>query len=490
MPGNHSFSLTNFVLGNSPPFRWYNCHGHTTCGRSWSRSADDVNLVWERHPWNKKLSLIGYTAHILRDVREAYTISAAAQSVSFHITEDRSAILNDGPTRKALSLASFFHSLPTLSKAPFFKLKAGAMESSYYVAKLKNMRNDIFPVTKAKEMDKYFDYIPIMWAISSIVKGSFVPPVLIWDISVLSMYIFLVDEYMEGFIANFTTSEFSELRLGIEAIFTPDQGWTAPSMAESTPSTRVCEALGVFSKWASYHLTYPGLTSASNTDLLNLRIESKNYLLHHLTQLADNQRLSAQAYDASAKGFRSSCMGFAPWLHHVGSGHIGAPIGLVWFSACVGHRLRGAQKDCFSTVKQKLVIWNANSHAGKQLRMFNDFGSIARDAAESNLNSIDFPEFFGEGGVQKDNSGHEREVHDTNAVDWFEVSQRKQILLDAALYERMCTDREMSVLYEQLRQDGKVGKRLAQWVETYYAGGDLFSDMYLLRDVTNTTKDR
>ncbi|PVH92485.1 hypothetical protein DM02DRAFT_677472 [Periconia macrospinosa] len=428
-------------------------------------------------PRGKSFLWKGCTAHACQNIKEAYILSASAQCLSFHISEDLPSILKQEASKKALSLASFFHSLPALKKAGFFKLKAGAMESAYYVAKLKTMRNDIFPVTNAKEMDKYFDYIPIMWAISSIVRDAFVPPVLIWDISVLSMYIFLVDEYMEGFVAQFTAMELWELRLNIESIFASNEGYAAPSMKEGTQSVRVREASDVFYKWATYHMTYSGLISASTTDRLSLRIESKNYLLHHLTQLADNQRLGTQIRFSSTKRFESPSMGFAPWLHLVGSGHIGAPIGLVWFAACVGHRIRGPGKDCFSTVKQKLMVWNANSHAGKQLRMFNDYGSVARDAAESNLNSINFPEFF-----SMEAAGDE--VGD----DWFRVSQRKNILLDAALYERSCTDREMNELYAELKKDGKVGERLVQWVETYYAGGDLFSDLYLLRDVTNTTK--
>lgn len=447
------------------------------------KMASQKNALWMR-----------YTVFHDKYRQEAYALAAAEKMLTFKAPESRPIPFPDKTTHKTFALASFFHALPKLSKESFTMLKIAAIESSFYVRKLKSMRHDIFPRTKAKEMDKYFDYIPIMWTISSFAKRAFVPPFLIWDISVLSMYIFLVDEYMEGQIAEFTSAELQELRTGIERVFDQELEFNPlashVAQRQDSLSKDVAEALTVFERWARYHMTYSSLTSASPTDLLNLRLESKNYLLHHLTQIIDNQRLAAQSPFTIASPFHAPRMGFAPWLHLVGSGHIGAPIGMVWFAACVGHKLRGAGRDCFSTVKQKLMIWNANSHAGKQLRMFNDYGSVVRDAAERNLNSINFPEFFHYSSSERIQSADPNEMFtsEQKTIDWFEVAQRKQMLLEAAMHERRCTDREMNELYKELKADSIAGRILASWIEVYYAGGDLFSDMYLLRDVTNSIK--
>jgi hypothetical protein len=71
---------------------------------------------------------------------------------------------------------------------------------------------------------------------------------------------------------------------------------------------------------------------------------------------------------------------------------------------------------------------------------------------------------------------------------WFEVAQRKEALLDVAMYERRCTNREMGELYDELRAEGPVEQRLAKWVEACHAEGDFFSDIYLLREATNSTR--
>jgi hypothetical protein len=77
-----------------------------------------------------------------------------------------------------------------------------------------------------------------------------------------------------------------------------------------------------------------------------------------LTQVADNLRLTAQSSFSAAIAYYAPSMGFAPTcrLHVVPSGHIGAPIGLVWFAACVGSKVHGSKRDCFAGVKQKLMI--------------------------------------------------------------------------------------------------------------------------------------
>ncbi|PSN61439.1 hypothetical protein BS50DRAFT_680871 [Corynespora cassiicola Philippines] len=463
------------------------------------------NSLWLRYP-----------AQVSHQLCEAHVLAALSDSRRAIHTNPRVDLPPDRALQKITALISFFHSNPNLANEPLFKIKAGAVESAFYVQKLKAMRNDIFPVTNAKEKDKYFDYIPIMWTMHNNIREARAPPVLIWDICVVSLYIFLVDEYMEGHVSQLSFKELGDLRVGIEKTFALDDFWPAklrsngsspethpllvvssPSDAEYEDGSRVYEALKVLSRWASHYLTYPSLLNASFMDLLGVRTEAKNYLLCHLQQIADNKRLTSQAGFSPTTPFGSPSMGYASWLHTIGSGHIGASLALTWFAACVGSKIHGPGQDCFRSTKQKLMLWNANSHSAKQLRMFNDFGSVVRDFEERNLNSTSFPDFFGscdadwveaacrgQGGVNGD-----ARQSDAHALDQdFEIAQRKQILLDSAYYERKRTNEELDALYAELREEGAKGRRLADWLGLYLAGGDQFSDMYLLKDVTNSTK--
>ena len=81
------------------------------------------------------------------------------------------------------------------------------------------MRNDIFPATNSKEKNKYFAYIPIMFSTHSIITGVYAPPHFIWMISVISMFIFLMDEYMESKVALFDPAECKHFRQGVQNMF-------------------------------------------------------------------------------------------------------------------------------------------------------------------------------------------------------------------------------------------------------------------------------
>jgi hypothetical protein len=446
------------------------------------------------------------SAYRSRRLCEAYALAATNKSLVIQTTETSKESGIYKAAQSALSLATFFHGLPNLSREPFFKLKAAAIESTFYVEQLKAMRLDIFPVTNTKEKDNYFHYIPIMWCIHNSVRKAWAPPVIIWDISVIRMFIFLVDEYIESHIVSFSAKELAELSAGIQQIFALEGDWATeiqnlvtpgkdikkrtsnplvilnpPSSSESF-SPLVMGALDVFYRWGTFQMNYPSLQLASALDLHALRFESKNYLLYHLHQTADNQRLASQISFSPSIPFRSPSMGYAPWLHVIGGGHIAATIALVWVQACMGHKIRGPCRDCFSNVKQKCMIWNVNTHSAKQLRMFNDYGSITRDAEERNLNSTNFPEFFGAGDAEWLHvNGAEKDAE-------FGVLQRKAMLLEAAQYERVKTNEELEGLYQELRAEGRKGDRIAEWFGLYLAGGDQFSDMYLYRDVTNSTK--
>ncbi|KAL8687226.1 MAG: hypothetical protein Q9218_006545, partial [Villophora microphyllina] len=178
------------------------------------------SLSMSRHSWAKAHSLwIGKTVYASKRLSQAFSLAAMHKSSKAHGAKDEERAAMDKQSQKALHLAKFFHSLDNLSKEAFFKIKAGALESAFYVNMLKSMRNEIFPFTQAAEKDKYLDYIPIMWTIQGNVSGKYLPPQLLWDISVLSMYIFLVDEYMESIVALFTADELSAFRTGIEDMF-------------------------------------------------------------------------------------------------------------------------------------------------------------------------------------------------------------------------------------------------------------------------------
>lgn len=59
------------------------------------------------------------------------------------------------------------------------------------------------------------------------------------------------------------------------------------------------------------------------------------------------------------------------------------------FTCYIGSWIRGG-KDGWSSVAQRMIAYELNAHIAAYCRIYNDYGSIARDAKEGNLNSINF----------------------------------------------------------------------------------------------------
>ncbi|KAL8923015.1 MAG: hypothetical protein Q9208_004827 [Pyrenodesmia sp. 3 TL-2023] len=390
----------------------------------------------------------------------------------------------------------YFSNLDHIKSLPRVRIKACILEASLYRPFLKSARGGIFPSTASKEQDKYLDYIPIMWLLASASYRVSVPPEYLLDMMILSMWIFLTDEYMESKIIKLSPAEFRKFRKHVEDLYNeqqPEMSHDSGSSESGESSSLLLEAKSVFTAFAKHVHTYPRIISASPTDLLDLRSETRNYLLHHLQQLEDNLRLTHQPQPpppaAPNQGptaskrrvkFLTPRTSFQTWVHTSGAGHISGPFAWAFFACCMSGSpdLRDGQGDCFRTPRQKLMAHGMNAHYGAFCRLYNDYGSVARDAAEGNLNSVNFPEFFAEG-----DSGDEEGEEGRHA------ERAKGLLLGAARYERDCALGTAELLCRELEEgEGKVGRKLADRIRVYIGAGEQFSDMYLTRDVTNSVK--
>ncbi|KAI4175676.1 MAG: hypothetical protein LQ348_006136 [Seirophora lacunosa] len=417
-------------------------------------------------------------------------------------------------TQKINGFVTYFSSLDHIKNLQPVRIKASILEASLYRPFLQAARGDIFPPSTSKEQDKYLDYIPIMWLLASASYHVFVPPEYLLDMMILSMWIFLADEYMESRIVKLPSAEFRKFRKYVEE----DLYTGVPPKQTSRDNTTAIlqEARSVFTAFATAVLSYPSLTSASATDLLDLRFETRNYLLHHLDQLEDNLRLvhqtSPQNPTTSEKPIRKKFLtprtSFQTWIHTTAAGHISGPFAWAFFTCCMSSSLSSqpqnpGKKDCFRTPRQKLMAHGLNAHYGAFCRLYNDYGSVARDAAEGNLNSVNFPEFFSPATTSSsplfEEEQHETSTPSSEAAD--EEKKAKSLLLSAARYERSCALTTMETLCRELESEAEEpkagageGKRrqgkkwLADRIRVYVGAGEQFSDMYLTRDVTNGVK--
>lgn len=401
-------------------------------------------------------------------------------------------------TENIMAFSEFFSGLKHLREEKMFMIKGAILEGSYYTPLLKAMRTQIFPQTLIKEADKYLDYIPIISILSSTGRKLYASPEYLFDLMVVSMFAFLVDEYMESTVAHFSEDEIIFFKKALREIHPiTTASLTNPSLPgfqlgldelriakEASdahyPSPRLQAAILVFRSWASAVMKYPRVNRASQSDLVELRSEMQNYLLYHVSQIEDNARLMKQKHDPEQiPRFQTPRTSYPAWVHSIGAGHVSCSFIFAFVKCVIGGSLR-AGADCFATVKQKLMAYNMNRHVGSFTRMYNDCGSVVRDRDEGNLNSINFPEFFP---LLHHRGGSESNNPNTTVTD-----EPKATLLAAAQYERKCANEFATDLFQELEAEGAIGRAITLNVKIYVEAFEQWADLYLNRDVTNRVK--
>lgn len=425
------------------------------------------------------------------NLSEAYSLAAMKKPLLESVCSGSSLVEMDELTQKTHGFGKFFSSLEYMRKEPLYMIKASILEALFYRPLLQTMRADVFPATKAKEKDKYLDYIPIMWVLANTCSKKFASPEYLLDMMILSMYVFLADEYMESTVAQLSNEELVTFKASLEEIY-PGQKYSSPgsslsdrpqllhkseSAGNTTPAPveRLQTAINVFRAFTSYIWSHPRVASASQTNYIEFCSETKLYLFHHLTQLEDNARLAQQPPSTSRSPnirFLTPRTSYHTWVHTVGAGHVSGPWSFAFFTCAMSVSVRGG-RDCFSTLNQKALAHKMNEHIGAFCRMYNDYGSIARDREENNLNSVNFPEFFSS---------------DDGEEGGMDAKKMKAMLLQLAVDERRRALEVAETLYGELEMDGREGKRIRDCLKVYMGACEQFSDMYVTRDVTNSVK--
>ena len=336
--------------------------------------------------WVKPHNLwLGKTAYGSEKLSEAYSLAALKKPLVEHIQSEQDRATADIQAQESLASSKVFSSLGRLNEESLAMIKMSILEAAFYRPLLKAIRKKIFPQTMAKEKDKYLNYISIMRVLPSTCDVIFSSPRYLFDMMILSMYIFLVDEYMESKMAQFSEDEFSIFRDCLEEIHPESYSSTNSLELETGKSERLRTAVSVFKEFAEAVASYPLVADASCSDLLELRSETKKDLLYHVKQLEDNARFAQQPHQPGKNTkFLTPSTSYQTWVHTVSAGHVSGPFSFPFFVCSVADSLRRGA-DCSTSVKQKLTAYGMNDHIGAFCRMYNDYGSIARDRDECKI---------------------------------------------------------------------------------------------------------
>jgi len=467
---------------------------------------------------------------------EAYCLASMFTLQPSHKWSPRVISLLEMPEKAILKTTKFLGTLTCFQSEPHWKLRASAIEGFTFLPQLKSVRADILPrQTNAK--NEYIAYIPLTWILINNLRSLDTSADILWDMMVLTVCNFRMDEYMETAAAKFSRADLEGTKPIIADLFANDRprllqtqnlpdadsdnnlrdhgvilnassfnGDDIPATAKKPEPNGVDVAAEaslkyVVSSLVSFRaiighyvrsmLAYPLILDASPADRFNLRSLLATFLLSHIAQIEDNLRFSTQmSWSSSGTSiFASPRTTFHSWAHSTGADSVSCPFSFAFFTCLLGASLaqsppgrKSPAADCFTSVRQKYLAEQLCSHLAVMSRLYNDFGSLARDRLEANINSVNFPEFHPLSRNSRSWSGEDSQA--------MKEGYLKRELLELAELERRNSDQAQERLISDIEADtqgagARIRMRKVKAVRLFAGVTGLYADIYVARDLSN-----
>ena len=412
------------------------------------------------------------------------------------------------PEKAVEKISKLFSSLQGFHAEPAWKIEACVLEGLLFVPQLKSARADILPGQKAAK-NEYLNFIPCTWVLVNNMQHLFLNAKLLWDMMVLTLCNFRVDEYMETSLTELQKGDVDEVRSIIRELCAGGNGirdhkpktqsqdaCSKLSNGHRSPSTKpngnlsevsdkqhaekLADVRAVLSPYVEAMLSYPGLLKASSIDRSTLSLELSTFLLSHIDQLQGNECFASQADRTTreATRFHNPRASFFTWAHTTGADSVSCPFSFAFLTCLVASANKNSQGPCFRTATQRYLAKDLCGRLAVMSRLYNDYGSLARDIAEGNVNSVNFPEFYDDLTSQDGDDDNEK------ATGAQLVRQKKQVL-EIAIHERECADMVLAKLLKCLGEEkGADRRRVVRALRLFTGVSELYADIYVARDLS------
>ncbi|KAL8761591.1 MAG: hypothetical protein Q9184_002299 [Pyrenodesmia sp. 2 TL-2023] len=444
---------------------------------SWS----SVDLAHE-YTWIEKVTYSLPTLH------RAYVLAALNAPTATHAFGGRLTDFVNLPLENIRVFKQFYQKLPIFATAPEWSIEAALVEGYLWLPQLRQLRLQIFPRKSMKE-DKYFEYIPFTWTAANILEGAHYRSSFLKHMMILSFLNYQADEYMESVVSTLFKGRLTEARELINNLFdgrgpadpsgrSGRSGASAPTNGANTNgvhrdnhsqlvseanhdglSVQEEEVYKTLGNFVEHVIDHPSFQEASGDDRSQLQRELRLFLLAHVDQAEDSEKLCSQELSHDyVSVFKRPKSTFFAWIKGTSSVHTSCPYAFA-FATC----LLNSKGGLFRTSVDRYIGQAACGHLATMCRMYNDYGSLARDRSEMNLNCLNFPEF-----------------HSGDKPKGAEVL--KQELYQLAEYERDC----LVLAVKRLKTESH--EELVRFVQTFINVTDMYGQIYIERDIASRMK--
>ena len=432
---------------------------------------------------------------------ESYRLAALKPSQRSRTWSSQISDLVSIPEQSISKSSKLISTLSLFQEQPTWRLRASIIEGYSFLPMLKSRGTDFLP-KQENANNEYLDLIPCTWVLVNNHKSLFMPAYIIWDMMVLTIGNFRVDEYMENVLAkcdpgllapakSIISSLCTQIQSGVvpmlktthEDSFRPMNSGVTSLKADRLHPSELADFESTIRHYIEEMLSYASIQKASPIDRTHFYNELQTFLLSHITQIEDNARFSVQnsQHNSEKNIFDSARTSYYAWAHTTGSASISCPMSFAFFTCILGTFCspKANSQKCFFSAHLAYLASDLCARLAVMSRMYNDYGSFVRDRAETNINSVNFPAFH-----DSCCDGHEslpELVQETQ--DWTQPVNELMIL---ARYEREMADLVADRLLSNLKSTGlrKDGCK-ADGVGLFMGVTALYADLYVARDLSN-----
>jgi hypothetical protein len=449
--------------------------------------------------------------------------------------------ISEGHNKKMAHLLSM---LPNFTTSHLALVDLVLVEASHLSKFLRRIRQDTvsrdqIPMSK----DRYLDFIPVIWAMCNSKGDHTLPAKVVRDMVWLSLLNYQIDEFMETVVEQLGSGQIrmligalrKELGCDHDGVGTYPNGderendneepqqalkrrrfHNAKSMVpentstagENSPAPSIENVLIVLRRYLTHIRTHEAVLASPPHIQRALANELYAFLLGHIMHNADNIALRQSALGVHGQGFKCADVARSSqfkWVHTTGADDTSCPFSFQFFACLISHSLVikdgekakvGSGKYCFEGAQAGYVAQALARRLAVMCRMYNDYGSAARDKAEGTLNSLDFAEFHhgyapeGKGGgASADENGQEgpesyglhgdSHANGTKRRVW-DMKTAKEELMDIAEFERKSMELAMQRLEEIVQED------VLRMVRVFVDVTDTFGLLYVCKDIASS----
>ena len=436
------------------------------------------------------------------------------------------------PYESRKQMGHLFSNLPLFQQSKLASVDLILIEAGQLAKRLRKSRDTLFtrddlPMTA----DKYVEFIPIIWVACNHQNRYILPVNIVWEMVLLSLLNFQVDEYMESFVVRITESEMPKLlkllkrecrgtnlldAVTVDAA-KEDMDLARPAkkrrlslqevesvhddLAENSAVAQVFKTLSCFVQFVTRHWS---VQQSPVSMQLEVSKEIYKFLDAHIIHNQDNVSLARSKNTASKDDLQHTKdeRSYLDWVRSTASDDTSCPFSFLFFTSLISE----PGQNCFEGARATYFSKCLCRHLATMCRQYNDYGSAKRDAEECNLNSLDFSEFQSSTSHADQSENGTDNAHSAKAVDingTLEAIQENQEpdsrsetkaqnstrasaktdLMAIAEFERSC----MRLALKNLAQIS-TPSIIAQ-LQVFIDVTDMFGQIYVQRDIASRVKD-